>query len=143
MRPADVVRLHVAVDDAVPAAVVEVGQAPGDAHGDLVPGAPVQEHAAAALEQVDVEGPVRHVLVDEEPALALAAEAHQPHQVDVLDDADGAHFSSELLLSLEAHVQPLHRDGGGVAQLPLEDGAEATLPELFGEIFGRGTQLSV
>lgn len=114
------------MDDAVPAALVQVGQASGDSQCNLVPSAPVQQ-GATTLEEMDVERTVWHVFVDEKPAVAIAAEADELNQVDVLDDPNRTHFSSELLVSLEAAVESLHRDTGGVTQLALEDRAEATL----------------
>ncbi|AQK79314.1 hypothetical protein ZEAMMB73_Zm00001d035584 [Zea mays] len=81
----DVLRLDVAVDDALAAALVQVAQSSCDPDGDPVPLAPIQRSGdgggAALLEQMRVEGAVHHVLVHKQPLVAFAAEADQSDQV--------------------------------------------------------------
>jgi hypothetical protein len=57
----DVLRLDVAVDDAVPATLVEVQQAPGGAEGDLEPCAPAQCRRRRSSPQ---KRPVQRIVLD-------------------------------------------------------------------------------
>jgi hypothetical protein len=97
----DVLRLDVAVDDAVAAALVQVQQPPRRADRDLVPRAPAQHGGGGGFsEEGLVQRAVGHVVVDEQPlAAAAGAEAAEADEVDVVDRADGAHLVPELLVA--------------------------------------------
>uniref|UniRef100_J3L6M1 Uncharacterized protein n=1 Tax=Oryza brachyantha TaxID=4533 RepID=J3L6M1_ORYBR len=142
----DVLRLDVAVDDAVPAFLVQVVEPPRDAQCDLIPRLPAQDAAMAraGAEEVPVQRAVRHVLVHEQPPRPLGAEAEQPDQVDVLDGADGAHLRAELLLPLSNTLQLLHRHRRPVRrQRALEHRPEGAAAELLGEVLGHELQVTV
>uniref|UniRef100_A0A8I7BCM8 Uncharacterized protein n=1 Tax=Hordeum vulgare subsp. vulgare TaxID=112509 RepID=A0A8I7BCM8_HORVV len=130
-----VVRLHVAVHDALLALLVEVGEPPGDAGHDPEPCVPVQQPEARAG-QGGRQGAVGHVVVDQQPIAPRRAEPAKAYETDVLDHAEGPHLRAELLLPLRRSLEPLdgHRGVATVAERPLVHGAEAPHPQLLGEV---------
>uniref|UniRef100_A0A8R7V8A6 Uncharacterized protein n=1 Tax=Triticum urartu TaxID=4572 RepID=A0A8R7V8A6_TRIUA len=94
----DVLRLDVAVYDAIAAAMVQVGQPSSHTEHDAVPVAPA--HARTVTEEEAVEGASGHVLVDKHLIVVRRAEPEEPYEVHVLDTARCAHLRPELLVAL-------------------------------------------
>uniref|UniRef100_A0A8R7U7M7 Uncharacterized protein n=1 Tax=Triticum urartu TaxID=4572 RepID=A0A8R7U7M7_TRIUA len=139
-----VLRLHIAVHDALLALLVEVGEAPGDAGHDPKPGAPVQQSEARAGHG-GRQGAVGHVVVHQQPLAPRRAEPAKAHEIDVVDRAEGPHLGAELLLPLRRSLEPLdgHRGVVTVTERPLVHGAEAPHAQLLGEVVRAPRQMAV
>ncbi|CAL4936973.1 unnamed protein product [Urochloa decumbens] len=138
----DVLRLDVAVHDAVAALLVEVCDPPRGAHGDGEPRRP-RHLVRVGAEEEGVEGAVLHELVDEQAVSALGAEADEADEVEVVRAADGGHLHPELLLPLLDPLQLLHRRHRPVRQHRPVHGAEPAGAKLLLEPLGGAVELPV
>uniref|UniRef100_A0A804QYF7 Uncharacterized protein n=1 Tax=Zea mays TaxID=4577 RepID=A0A804QYF7_MAIZE len=115
----DVGGLHVAVDDPLRRARVQVVQPPGSADADLQPLLPRQRRLPLAAVDVVPEHAVVHVLVHQDHLLVLVAVADQGHQVPVPQLGQHLDLRVELVDALlRLRAPALHRHLGAVVDLP-------------------------
>jgi hypothetical protein len=128
VREQDVLRLDVAVDDPLVAPEVEVREAPRRSDGHVHRLLPLQQRRRArGSKQGRIQGPAVHVLVHEQAALALGAEAAEADQVHVVDVADDSDLGAELAPALRPDtLDLLHGHQRAVGQLRLLHGAIST-----------------
>jgi hypothetical protein len=130
----DVGGLEVAVDHGRLRGVVQVLEPPRGALRDAHARGPLQRRAPRGqVQQVVLQGPQRHVLVDQHAVVGVGAEAQQRHQVGVLEQAQHQRLHQELARALHAVAVQLldghlraRRLGG---QPPAVHGAEAALAQ--------------
>lgn len=143
----DVGGLEVPVDDGRVGRLVEVLQPTGRAQGHPHPRLPAQPRLGCRCcvvvveeEEVVGEGAEGHVLVDEEPLLAVGAVADEAHQVVVVEEAQHQNLHDELPVALHAvEVQLLHGHKLPVGEPATVHAPEAALAEeAVGAEVGRG-----
>uniref|UniRef100_A0A804PV37 Uncharacterized protein n=1 Tax=Zea mays TaxID=4577 RepID=A0A804PV37_MAIZE len=115
----DVGGLHVAVDDPLRRARVQVVQPPRRTDADLQPLLPRQRRLPLAAVDVVPEHAVVHVLVHQDHLLVLVAVADQRHQVPVPQLRQHLDLRVELVDALlRLRAPALHRHLGAVVDLP-------------------------
>jgi hypothetical protein len=80
---------------------------------DLASCLPIQARSVAITVPAKdplVQGSFGHVLINQEPMRFLYAETNYPHQIDMVNAADGLDLCQEFPLSLTSSIQPFHRD---------------------------------
>ncbi|KAJ6814977.1 L-type lectin-domain containing receptor kinase IV.1-like [Iris pallida] len=141
-----IARLDIPVEDYLLPLFVQVQEPRRDAPDHPEPLAPAKKHLRP-VEQVPVQAPVRHVVVDQEELAPPPAVAEQLDQVAVPDPADGRYLRHELLHALPRSVRhPLHRDlEFRFGHDPPVDAAEASGSEhaFLPESVGRFVQILV
>ncbi|BAS83088.1 Os03g0228901, partial [Oryza sativa Japonica Group] len=105
----DVVGLDVAVQDRRRAVVVQVAEALGGLHGDLVPRRPLQVAALLAVEHL-AEAAVRHVLVHQQVRLPVGGEPEQAHDVSVPDAPQRLYLRREAVVVVRRAGAPHGRE---------------------------------